>query len=136
VCGRCGVCNRKRPKVTKQGGLCNNLLTCIREVPGLNIAGDTVEFEGFHGFTQPLLAKFGIVPSIRSRSLPATYFTIRVPLSKQPLDVMYSELLTAFFSKRSVKLPRTFKLMSLRIVLGGVHKYVTSTVAVRSYLCC
>lgn len=62
VYGQCGVCNRKRPKVTKQDGLCNTLLTCMREVPGLNIAGDTVEFEGFHAFTQSLHANFGIVP--------------------------------------------------------------------------
>jgi hypothetical protein len=34
----------------------------IRQVPGLNIAGDTDEFDGFHDFTQSLLANFGIVP--------------------------------------------------------------------------
>jgi hypothetical protein len=56
------VCNRKRPKVTKQDGLCSTLLTCIREVPVLNIAGDTDEFEGFRAFIQSLLARFGIVP--------------------------------------------------------------------------
>lgn len=62
MCEQCGVCNRKRPKVTKLYGLCSTLLTCIREVPGLNIAGDTDEFEGFHAFIQSLLASFGIVP--------------------------------------------------------------------------
>jgi hypothetical protein len=57
-----GVCNRKRPKVIKQGGLCSTLLTCLMKVPSLNIAGDTVEFKGFHAFTQSLLANFGTVP--------------------------------------------------------------------------
>jgi hypothetical protein len=61
VCGQCGVFNRKRPKITKQDGLCSTLLTCIREVPGLNITGDTDEFEVFHAFTQSLLTNLGIV---------------------------------------------------------------------------
>lgn len=61
MCGQRGVFNRKRAKVTKQDGLCSTLLTCIREVPCLNIAGDTDEFEGFHALTQSLLANFGIV---------------------------------------------------------------------------
>ena len=116
MCGQCGVFNRKRPKVIKQDAFCITVLTCIREVPVLNIAGDTVEFEGFHTFTQSLLANFGIVPEMRPRSLPATSFAVLVPLNMQPLDVMYSELLTAFFSKRSVKLPRTFKLIIIIII--------------------
>jgi len=62
VCGQCDVFNRKRPKVTKQDSLCSTLLTCIREVPGLNIPGGTDEFERFRAFTQSLLANFGIVP--------------------------------------------------------------------------
>lgn len=62
MCGQGGGFNWIRPKVTKQGSLCSTLLTCIREVPGLNIAGDTDEFEDFHAFTQSLLANFGIVP--------------------------------------------------------------------------
>jgi hypothetical protein len=36
--------------------------TCVMEVPGLNIAGDTDEFEGFRAFTPSLIANFWTLP--------------------------------------------------------------------------
>jgi hypothetical protein len=53
----------------------------FREVPGSNLGPETSYPKGVHGFPQRLQANSGIVPKIRPRQLPFTYFHSLIALS-------------------------------------------------------
>jgi hypothetical protein len=69
------------------------------EVPGSNLGRNNGYPEDIHGCPQPLDGNAGILPQIKLRPLPSTFFPIRYSLIILLVEVIQPEIMKALLNK-------------------------------------